>query len=468
VYDLPVNGPLSAFLRDGGNKAALTADVRLLIMCGLARAVHVLHNDGCSGSSFFHRDIQSENIYLTKDYKAQLMDCGLAKFVPIDSSTSTTMLVMNYPPATHVYTDPKFWENANTNPYSYQAAYDVYSIGVVLVELIVGCLIRGESHIPVPTNWEDLKSSAESDIGWSEDSLIIVCKAALGCMKAIDNRITTKHLVSQLHKSIASARKEKRQQRACSMCNFEGIHQECNKGHFICSSCLETEIGTDPSKSEPSCPMKDCTSSPFYLYGYIANGTYRSDRDDLREPVMQTYGLTKLIAEKHFKCPHLVRIYPVENQVRGNPWSDFMEQFVKQKFNVVFYCSRTRLPGHDPFVIELKKEWIAKLTPWVKMSFKVLTGVAFPALSPIWDLFPISKELKLFDDDQEPAGSLPAQNTIALEKFDRARSYAGEALIFIEAQANKRVNAEIWKPMMELCADDTNRTAVWVKKGYVY
>jgi serine/threonine protein kinase len=90
----------------------------------------------------FHRDIQSANIYLTENFTAQLMDSGLARFVPSDTNTSSTMLVMNDSPRTHVYMDPKFLENSNSSlRYSYEAAYDVYSVGVVMMEIIVGCLI---------------------------------------------------------------------------------------------------------------------------------------------------------------------------------------------------------------------------------------------------------------------------------------------------------------------------------------
>jgi serine/threonine protein kinase len=52
-------------------------------MYELTAAVHCLHNGGN-----FHRDIQSANIWLSDDYTAQLMDCGLAKFVPIISNAA--------------------------------------------------------------------------------------------------------------------------------------------------------------------------------------------------------------------------------------------------------------------------------------------------------------------------------------------------------------------------------------------
>jgi serine/threonine protein kinase len=70
-----------------------------------ARAVKFLHDGGLCGFKIFHRDIQSANIYLTNDYKARLMDCGLARFLPIGKSTSTAK-VMNYFPNL-----PSFWNS---------------------------------------------------------------------------------------------------------------------------------------------------------------------------------------------------------------------------------------------------------------------------------------------------------------------------------------------------------------------
>ena len=314
VYDLPVNGPLSAFLRDGGNKAVLTADVRLSIICGLARAVHVLHNDGRAGSSFFHRDIQSENIYLTKHYKAQLMDCGLAKFVPTDSSTSTTMLVMNYPPATHVYMDPKFLENANTNPYSYQASYDVYSMGVVMVELIVGCLIVGQpskhgtknSDVfrccieemdgnPIPNRLDELKKRAEI-LNWSRKSLDLVCDVAICCTKpATTGRMTTKHVLLQLKEAIHNSGHNlldsemyNCEECLCFVCGYHKASRTCSKGHKVCPSCIEDNIEFGLSGNcQHVCPLKKCRSSDDYIYGYISCEAY--DRYlALRDP-QETY-----------------------------------------------------------------------------------------------------------------------------------------------------------------------------------
>ena len=146
VYEHTANGSLDGFLRDDGKRSRLTADIRLSIMFELARAVHFLHTGGCDGYRLFHRDIKSANICLAEDYTARLIDCGLAKLVPIDTNTSTTSSVRCSSGfsifGTPGYMCPEYATNRiKRRRYSYKAACDVYSIGVVMVELILGCLI---------------------------------------------------------------------------------------------------------------------------------------------------------------------------------------------------------------------------------------------------------------------------------------------------------------------------------------
>jgi serine/threonine protein kinase len=211
-----------------------------------ARAVKFLHNGGLSGFKLFHRDIQSANIYLTNDYNARLMDCGLARLLPIDNSTSMTAKVMNYFPDRQVfgtpgYMSPEYEQCADSS--LYEAAYDVYSVGVVMMELILGCSInsrrsRGQTEdfdesrrcveerqgnrFPntleelkkrrcveerqgnrFPNTLEELKKQADACIQWNPKSLDLICKAALLCVTPTNlGSMTINDLVSQLSDAI--------------------------------------------------------------------------------------------------------------------------------------------------------------------------------------------------------------------------------------------------------------------------
>ena len=93
VYEHAATGSLDRFFRDDRKRLRLTANISLSIMFELTCAVHFLHNGGCDGYRLFHRGIKSANICLAEDYTARLIDCGLAKLVPIDSNTSTISAV---------------------------------------------------------------------------------------------------------------------------------------------------------------------------------------------------------------------------------------------------------------------------------------------------------------------------------------------------------------------------------------
>ncbi|KAI2493977.1 hypothetical protein MHU86_20551 [Fragilaria crotonensis] len=103
------------------------------------------------------------------------------------------------------------------------AAYDVYSIGIVLVELILGCLngvqstrndslfldvfenyVQGErSHHRIVDGWDKLKRDADPIIVWNPGALEIACKAAIRCMDPFpEERLSTENLLDTLSDAI--------------------------------------------------------------------------------------------------------------------------------------------------------------------------------------------------------------------------------------------------------------------------
>ncbi|EMS68149.1 LRR receptor-like serine/threonine-protein kinase ERECTA [Triticum urartu] len=107
-------------------KTKLDWEARLQIALGTAQGLAYLHHD-CS-PRIIHRDVKSKNILLDKDYVAHLADFGIAKSVCI-SKTHTSTYVMG----TIGYIDPEYARTSRLNEKS-----DVYSYGVVLLELLTG------------------------------------------------------------------------------------------------------------------------------------------------------------------------------------------------------------------------------------------------------------------------------------------------------------------------------------------
>ncbi|KAM7479623.1 hypothetical protein LguiA_027836 [Lonicera macranthoides] len=122
VYDYMSMGSLSALLH--GNKGAgrtpLNWEIRSTIALGTARGVEYLHSQGPNIS---HGNIKSSNILLTKSYEARVSDFGLAHLV---GPSSTPNRVAGY--RAPEVTDPR--------KVSHKA--DVYSFGVLLLELLTG------------------------------------------------------------------------------------------------------------------------------------------------------------------------------------------------------------------------------------------------------------------------------------------------------------------------------------------
>lgn len=122
VYDYMPMGSLSAFLH--GNKGAgrtpLNWELRSSIALGVARGISYLHSQG---SDVSHGNIKSSNVLLTKSYEPRVSDFGLAQLVG-PSSTPTRV---------NGYRAPEVTEPRKTS----QKA-DVYSFGVLLLELLTG------------------------------------------------------------------------------------------------------------------------------------------------------------------------------------------------------------------------------------------------------------------------------------------------------------------------------------------
>ncbi|KAK4785819.1 hypothetical protein SAY86_002508 [Trapa natans] len=122
VHDFMSMGSLSALLH--GNKGAgrtpLSWEIRSSIALGAARGIEHLHSRGPTVS---HGNIKSSNILLTKTYEARVSDFGLAHLVG-PSSTPTRVLGYRAPEV--------------TDPCRTTQKADVYSFGILLLELLTG------------------------------------------------------------------------------------------------------------------------------------------------------------------------------------------------------------------------------------------------------------------------------------------------------------------------------------------
>ncbi|CAI9785332.1 unnamed protein product [Fraxinus pennsylvanica] len=125
VYDYAPNNTLYFHLH-GEGRPIISWATRVRIAVGAARGIAYLHED-CH-PRIIHRDIKSSNILLDNNFEARVSDFGLAKLA-MDTNTHVTTRVMG----TFGYMAPEYATSGKLTEKS-----DVFSYGVVLLELITG------------------------------------------------------------------------------------------------------------------------------------------------------------------------------------------------------------------------------------------------------------------------------------------------------------------------------------------
>ncbi|MCH7688374.1 MAG: serine/threonine protein kinase [Planctomycetes bacterium] len=110
----------------------------LSVISNIANALQSAHEQG-----IVHRDIKPENILFDRRGHVKIADFGLVKLAagsPLDTSLTRTREAMGTP---H-YMAPEQWEN----PQQVDHRADIYSLGVVLYEMLTGELPLGRFDLP--------------------------------------------------------------------------------------------------------------------------------------------------------------------------------------------------------------------------------------------------------------------------------------------------------------------------------
>ncbi|PWA57457.1 protein kinase-like domain, Phloem protein 2-like protein [Artemisia annua] len=130
VYEHASKGSLENYLGNSDRMTDLNWLQRLNICLDIAHGLNYIHNNTEHGKQkMIHRDIKSDNILLGDNWKAKIADFGFSKFHP--ASTIYTDMIAG----TYVYLDPEYQKEGRLNNKS-----DIYSFGVVLLEILTGRL----------------------------------------------------------------------------------------------------------------------------------------------------------------------------------------------------------------------------------------------------------------------------------------------------------------------------------------
>ncbi|WCJ26081.1 Leucine-rich repeat protein kinase family protein [Euphorbia peplus] len=176
---------------------------RFQIALGTARALSYLHHD-CK-PQILHLNIKSTNILLDENYEAKVSDYGLGKLLPILDNYGLTKFHNAVG-----YVAPEMSQSLRLSD-----KYDVYSFGVILLELVTG-----RKPVESPTANEVvvlceyvrslLETGSASDCfdrslrGFSENELIQVMKLGLICTSEVPLRRPSMAEVVQVLESIRS------------------------------------------------------------------------------------------------------------------------------------------------------------------------------------------------------------------------------------------------------------------------
>ncbi|XP_071716537.1 cysteine-rich receptor-like protein kinase 43 isoform X2 [Rutidosis leptorrhynchoides] len=126
VYEYVHNESLDKLLFKSAKRDVLDWKKRYSIIVGVAQGLLYLHED--SHERIIHRDIKASNILLDKKWRPKIADFGMARLYPEDKTHVNTRVA-----GTNGYMAPEYLLHGNLS-----VKADVYSYGVVVLELISG------------------------------------------------------------------------------------------------------------------------------------------------------------------------------------------------------------------------------------------------------------------------------------------------------------------------------------------
>uniref|UniRef100_A0A0D3EVJ1 non-specific serine/threonine protein kinase n=1 Tax=Oryza barthii TaxID=65489 RepID=A0A0D3EVJ1_9ORYZ len=131
VYEFMPNGTLRDHL-SAKSRRPLNFSQRIHIALGAAKGILYLHTE--ADPPIFHRDVKASNILLDSKFVAKVADFGLSRLAPVPDVDGTMPAhISTVVKGTPGYLDPEYFLTHKLTDKS-----DVYSLGVVLLELLTG------------------------------------------------------------------------------------------------------------------------------------------------------------------------------------------------------------------------------------------------------------------------------------------------------------------------------------------
>ncbi|PQQ09982.1 putative serine/threonine-protein kinase PBL11 [Prunus yedoensis var. nudiflora] len=205
VYEFMPKGSMENHLfRRSTHFQPLSWSLRMKIALGAARGLAFLHN---AETQVIHRDFKSANILLDSNYNAKLSDFGLARDGPTGDKSHVSTRVIG----TQGYAAPEYLATGHLT-----AKSDIYSFGVVLLEMLSGRRAIDKNRPTGEQHW------------WSQYSLNRAQKAANLALQCLSIDPTYRPNVNEVVTTLEELQETKDMQKSTQKENHVTSHGHSN------------------------------------------------------------------------------------------------------------------------------------------------------------------------------------------------------------------------------------------------
>lgn len=257
-------GGLNSVLKDSEKAAKLKWHSRLKIATGVAKGLQYMHS-GITNAPVYHRDIKSGHIALMADYTPKIIDVEYNSMLSPCTFQSRTL----------EYMCPDYRLG---NVITYDAKCEVFSFGIVLLELLTGqlqgCINEHGKQVMLDALVQENRSlSADDRVQWPADLVNDFLTLARECVAPYQIRIgsmtTVMHrleAMSNKHHTPSTIEMDLVEQNNLLLARLAALELRADikamqavETTYTCISCLDEDI---PASKGAVC--SNCTSPHFY------------------------------------------------------------------------------------------------------------------------------------------------------------------------------------------------------------